>query len=240
METNEKIYSLKEMQDIFCDYAFNRLPDDEKRIFEFSLPHYPEIREELEGVRSVFGKVEAMDLDKKYSGFTRNMSVKVNKRISNENKGFYNKYATKYIVPAAGLVFILILILYRPFSNYTSNNNHSQSHEENFIGITNAEVASVLKDSLKNIDMIGLSKDLSIGLGDDDIDRLAALNPGLLDESYDVLFEDVMKDFDLTKTKSLADIKGVNQYNIYDQLENLKEDDIQNILKELENEDFNS
>ena len=83
MENNfqNKELTYKEMQEMLPDFVFGRLSEEEKKLFEFNLQNYTDLQNEVNQVKDVFGRIDEMELDKKITQKTRNLSIKVMKRM---------------------------------------------------------------------------------------------------------------------------------------------------------------
>ncbi|MFC2131702.1 hypothetical protein ACFLSQ_09730 [Bacteroidota bacterium] len=243
---NKKI-SYSEMQEMLCDYAFNKLPDEERQVFENTLPEYPDLKQEIKEIRSAFEKVEAIDFNKNISRHTRNLSVKVNQRLARETQipnGF--RILNKFLIPAAGLAVLIVMVftgtLNLDFLNPNENIGivQTSSKTKNFTGITTAEASTIFDKEVENSDIIEITQLLPKGLGDENIDILSGLDTDLLETGYNGLVEEVFAGNILAQVEDLNALENATQYDLYDNLEDLNEDDILYILEELENADFNS
>lgn len=110
---DEKInFTRKEMEENLPDYIFNRLSPDNIIKFEQSLPDYPDLIEEIKQVRVVFEKLEKIDFDKvafdKLSDLPTRVNARLNKNI-NQQKIYSRK--GKYLVPALAAAVLLALAL---------------------------------------------------------------------------------------------------------------------------------
>lgn len=237
MKENRKI-ELKEMQDMFCDYAFNRLSDEERIVFEQNLPRFPELQLELNEVSHVFKKVEKIDFNKQISSRTRNLSVKVNERFAKESK-FSNrrKIISKYLIPVVGLAIIIVVIVSGNIDFNKEKEINADVRNENFVGITSAEAKSVFDN---DYEIIELASNLSNGLNSKSLENLAYFAQESIDESYNLTLDEFVKPDDLLNDKSNYHLNSTNEYQIYNQLENLNEEEFQKLLEELEDADFNS
>lgn len=123
----DKNFSYKQIQELLPDYVFNRISDEEKIKFEQELPKYSDLQDEIKEVKSVFAKLDKMDLDNTLSHYTRNTSVKVNNRLAAKKQKvpFFNN-AVKYLIPTAALFFIAYFV----FFNYNKPNSDSNQIDE--------------------------------------------------------------------------------------------------------------
>lgn len=233
--------SLKEMQELFCDYAFNRLAEEDRKVFEQNLGEFPELQQELHEVNTVFKKVETLDLDKKISARTRNLSIKVNEQLAKGSMiSRRRRMISKYLVPVLGIATIIIVIFSGniKFSDpdVITNNTNSKVNE-NFTGITSAEAISLFDD---DNEMIELASNLTNGLNPSTYDNLALFSDENLEESYNSTMDEFVKNSDLANIKGSYNLNTSTEYQFYNELENLEEEEFQKLLEELENADFNS
>jgi hypothetical protein len=235
----QKKLGLEEMQELFCDYAFNRLAEEDRILFEQNLIDFPELQQELVEVSQVFNKVESVDFDKKISSHTRNLSVKVNEKLSGKSKLSGNSgFIKKYLVPSLGLV-IITFIIFSGKLNLTNDNvteNKSKSPNiENFTGLTSAEVKSLFDDESEIIDV---ASNLSNGLNPKALEQFSFF-ADVLEESYNTDLNGFVNTDDYSDNRANY-LNSSTQYQLFNQLENLDEDEFQKLLEELENADFNS
>ena len=73
--------SLSDMEAMLPDYAFGRLDEPEKLIFESHLPSFPDIKKEIIEVQRVFERIDAMDFNDSMDYMSRNLSVRVLQRM---------------------------------------------------------------------------------------------------------------------------------------------------------------
>ena len=235
----QKKLGLEEMQELFCDYAFNRLAKEDRILFEQNLVDFPEIQQELVEVGKVFNKVESIDFDKKISSHTRNLSVKVNEKLAGKSKLSRNSgFIKKYLVPSIGLVIITFVIFSGKF-NLTNDNvteNKSKSPNiENFTGLTSAEVNSLFDDESE---ILEVATNISDGLDPNALEQISYF-ADVLEESYNTDLNGFVNTEELSD-KGIYHLNSSTQYQIYEQLENMEEEEFQKLLEELENADFNS
>lgn len=242
----------EQMQDLFCDYAFGKLSDDDKRAFELTLPDFPDLKNEILEVQTSFGKLNTMKMDKKIGQYTRNLSIKVNKKIGEQGLGikmqeisFFEQFK-KLLVPvgvsAAVIIVALIGVLNLDIFKSAGNNSVQKTGngQVNFTGVTEKDANAILDNKTKSQDVLELTAALTDGMIKNNVDLLANINPELLETGYDNMVDDVLISDNPEKAVSIHRNNGGTQYDIYDQLNEFDEKDIQNILKELENADFNS
>ncbi|GAB1431166.1 hypothetical protein MASR2M18_20010 [Ignavibacteria bacterium] len=106
MDNNLVIADKRHMEEMLADYAFGRLSEAERTIFERSLPNFPDIEREAEEVRKVFDRVRRTDFEDYYDRHTRNLSVNVLRRF--ENRGNIRQTLTR-LIPALGVTACLIM-----------------------------------------------------------------------------------------------------------------------------------
>lgn len=82
----DKKLSREALQELLPDYAFNKLSENEKFIFENNISHFPDLEDELVEITGVFQRVNQYDYNGLLSNGSRNISVKVlNKRVAKSN-----------------------------------------------------------------------------------------------------------------------------------------------------------
>ncbi|ROL60846.1 hypothetical protein D9V86_08830 [Bacteroidetes/Chlorobi group bacterium ChocPot_Mid] len=235
-ETN--ILSLNEMQELFCDYVFQKLSESEKKAFEDSLPFYPEMIKEVEEVKHTFNRVKQEKIDSIISGYTRNVSVIVNEKIYKKNKFSYslNRFS-KYFIPATGLALVIIIISYL---NLFDGNTPNVRDNQTFTKINHSDVNKIFSEDITKEKLLSSMEKITthpFNSNSEYILNLASLNyANEIESLYEQIFTEQVLNDKITFTK----FENTKQYDLFNKIENLKEDDIEQILKELENADFNT
>ena len=241
METKIR-FTYEQMQELLPDYVFNRLNEDDIIIYETALPDYPDLVQEVKDVRSVFAKVEEMDFKKILDGKTKNLSVKVMQKLEKQKK-YQFRHSRVYRIYIPTIAIAAMMLIFFKFDNIKSylfpeNNisssieftNFSQKETQNLMGNEiNLQTVSEIDTIISN-HTVGKDLELS-NIIKDDKDLYSAL-----DETY---IEEIITKF--TNQKEL--FKNVHfsasiQNN--DDLKMLDEDEIQQLLEEIQNDDFNS
>lgn len=238
----------EQMQDLFCDYAFDKLSDKDKQAFELTLPDYPDMQKEILDVQTSFSKIDSLKLDKKITQYTRNLSIKVNSQLWNHGTGNRERgigafeQFKKLLIPAgvSAVVIVIALIGILNSDFFNMNTQETGKVQSNFTGITEKDASAILENETKSQDFLELTAALSGSMTKNNVELLANINPDLLETGYDNMVEDVLISDNPEKAVTIHRNNGGTQYDIYDQLNEFDEKDIQNILKELENADFNS
>lgn len=109
-----------ELETMLPDFVFGRLSEEEKRDFEESVIEYPDLLKEIQDVRVVFNRVEKMDFNKIVDDRTRNLTVKVNNKLSERSRQSGFSYLFKFALPMA-IVFAGIMIFYQNSSQKSNN-----------------------------------------------------------------------------------------------------------------------
>lgn len=238
MENKKNILSLIEMQDLFCDYVFNKLSEQDRLKFEESLPNYPEMKKDIENVYTSFDLIEKRKLDNIISNHTRNISVKVNEKLYNQSNFDYAfNRLIKYLIPIGGLAVIVIIITY---FNFFNNNIPLQNDNNTFSKITDKEINQLISDgitkenflpTLNKLNYLPIHSNTDTYLNYSSVELINDL-----ESIYQQLFSEQVLNDKITFTK----FENTKQYDLFNKIENLDEDEIEQLLKELENEDFNT
>jgi len=238
-----KILSLKEMQDMFCDYVFKKLSDEERQAFENSLFKYPDLIKELDEVNLAHNKMQQLNLEKKMSAYTRNLSVKVNERLSNESRTLF-KYQrfSKYLIPVSGLALILLIVLYFNLFENNGKVNVTKINKQNslFTGITQTDIDSLFKNTTDNVNLMNGVQELVPGTSQIQSDLLVRLDKYDTGTMLTDVYNEILTEQILLDASTFSKFENTKQYDLFNDFENLEEKDIENILKELENADFNT
>lgn len=213
---------LKQMQELLVDYVLKRISHDRKEIFEYNLQSYPELKEEVIQSQKLFNRIEETDFEKIASNRTRNTTYKVREKykkgFSKSEKSFRN--ITRLVFPTLGLATILIMLFFTDsFNNLFKNSN---------------SVKPLLHDSLfSDIDYNNLNYSGS--------NNLIAYNDVLVsDDVVDSLYNEFALDFisETEKIPVILESNLINEHKIFNNLENLEEEEFQLIYEEIKNEKF--
>lgn len=236
-ENNKKILSYIEVQQQLPDYAFNRLSAVDKAIFEESITLYPDLEQELEEVRKVFERVEQTDFEEKFARKTRNLSVDVLNKMQKKKSSTGLQSLSKYLVPSLGFILIIILVLNSEylFKSKTKTEQISTSNEsQKIINLKSSELSVILDTLISDDEYIMATNDLINNIAFDpskssSIDNYSS--NGFFDEIYDVeVLDKILHIVGNEMIKSEMDF-----YNILFEINNLDFEDIQSIIKEIEN-----
>ncbi|OGU17460.1 MAG: hypothetical protein A2X61_08905 [Ignavibacteria bacterium GWB2_35_12] len=229
----------KEMQEMLPDYVFGRLSTDDIQLYEYYLPNYPDLVDEIKQVKAVFGKVEKMDFDKKISQKTRNLSIKVMNRMEAKTaKQRRFSFAARYIVPTVGLavVLILIFVINPNLENSKMGNNKIDGKFGELQVLKNNDALTLFDSPAMEADYLALSTNLA----SENVKELS--NPGMDEGTAQSLWEDFISEHissGLTGIEtSLASMPDQHNYNLMNEMNNLEENDFQNILEEISNVKF--
>lgn len=237
---NDKIkYTYKEMQELLPDYAFNRISEEERHVFERTLTDYLDIQKEVEDVRAVFHKVERMNFNDKYKQKTRNLSVKVQTRMNKESLiSPYFKIA-RYLVPIGGLMVLAIIIFGDGiFSrNQEEKVDFTNKNTKPLFEIHPRTANLIMDNGLSDSEFIELTNSIKMSMPHNYI-------AGVADDYFaeDVSISDIINDIlieMIDSNKSIPNFAYNTAYSsITDFLEIMSEDEFQILLKEIEDEEF--
>ena len=212
-----------ELKNMLPDYCFGKLSAEQTKAFEENINDFPELLDEVSKIKSSFENIDKELYKNTIDERTRNLSVKVNERISNQKLAGKYKYI-KYLAPALSAV-VLFFVVFKPFSSEVTETPAVSEL------ITVSEVDKMLDESVNESDLLDAS-DSHIFEADfsalDDIAGIADELGAIYDEfAIDDLFES-LDNFD--SQDSQIDFTENNLYTIID---NLDENDVEQILEEL-------
>lgn len=207
----------KDLEELMPDYIFGRLEGSEKEKYELHLKKYPDIDQEIEEAKKLFQKIDKMDFDKILDSKTRNLSYKVSKRMNKSPQVSGSAYLLKFGLPAAAAIAILIFV----FGNLqvkevaNKNTNFSKNLEKKVDEVINISESFSDYSYIENIpiDENEFNSSDELFNENDKLEIIKSYNAGLL-------FEDG------------------TEHLLYDELENLTENEFQILLKEIENVDI--
>jgi len=240
-QNNPKL-SYKEMQEQLPDYVFGSISEENKMRFESTLPDYPDLLEEIKQVQLVFSKVEQMDFKRIIDKGARNLSVKVNRRLSTNSSRFSRqRFVLKYLVPTVGMVILAMLIMKNPFSkNQDSvgiNKKYTEKTHNVIVPSDTKKIFDKPSDSKENIKVAATLP--SKVLPNEDLASLDQLK-----SEIEEIFTDYLSDSGFGNSISNSDVLNKIQFlpvfDLNEEINKLNEKDLQEILKELGNEKISS
>ncbi len=229
----------KGMQEMLPDYVFGRLSAEDVELYENNLPDYPDLQDEIEEVRKVFGKVETMDFDKKIAQRTRNLSIKVMNRMEiYKAKQRRFSFATRYVVPTFGLAIVLILIfVMNPnLDKSKTGKDILERKPGEFQFLKNKDALTLFDSPVQEADFLALSTNLAT----ENVKELS--HPGMDESTAKSIWENFISEHissSLTGIEtSFASLPDQHNYNLMNEMSSLEENDFQNILEEISNVKF--
>ncbi|MFA6571690.1 MAG: hypothetical protein WCT77_10720 [Bacteroidota bacterium] len=239
METNNKTeLTYEEMQENLPDYVFNRIAPEDKESFELNLPKYPDLQKEIDEIRIAFGGVDSAKINNHSSYKIRNLSVKVNNRLAKGTVSKNEYRFVKYLLPITALIIITLIIFVPKNNNWFNSGNSLGNDTENMI-FTPTDAANVLRESdnlvafaetaINSTTPMNSVSEKSLSYNTNELDNM------WVDYVASEFFNKVPKN-----SVSLIQSALPANHDIYKNLSKLDENDFQNIIKELENVDFNS
>lgn len=114
------ILTKSELEQLLPDYAFGKSSEDEIRLIELSLPHYPDLQQELTDIHSAFARIDTTELNTQLEQRTRNLSLKVHQRMQAKTYLFSRSFWYQTALPAVALLLGAVTFQY-----YTQNNSPS-------------------------------------------------------------------------------------------------------------------
>ncbi len=216
------VMTRKEMEELIADYAFGRLDKETYEAYSKNLVNYPDIAQEIEDTKKVFAKIESMDFNGIIENRTRNLSVKVNqRRISKKSKNS-TSFLIKFGVPAAIIMAIAITIFKGGVGDKSETNDESQTGFRQ--KLQNVVVVDANVESILDYDYLSLSSQIYV----------AESNDMQINELVDYILTD-NKEEKIQIYNQISNMVPATDYQIYDDIDDLKEDEFQILLKEIEN-----
>lgn len=241
---NTRKFTYKEMQEHLPDYVFNRINDEDRLIFENTILDFPDLQQEVKDVSTFFSNINSINFEKSISERTRNLSVKIHQRKIKQKTNFFSyKNTSKILVPSLGLLIIAFLIItdYNPFINnskskkinHISANNTKNLKSDEYLILNSSFASLVLDKNINDYKFIELSDELNNNTNSDFISSdQASIEEIITDYITDDYFTTFFK-------KNFLDDLSIIYFN-QDDFDLLDEDEFQELIKEIENEDFAS
>lgn len=117
----------KKMQGILPDYALGKASIEDKEFFEANISKYPDIAEELQQARMVFGRIEEMNIREIVKRHSQNLSVKVNRKLDRRTHAQRRiSFFGRIVLPTFGVAAVVFAIM---FMVPTDNNNQDYNNQ---------------------------------------------------------------------------------------------------------------
>ena len=232
-------FTYKQMQEMLPDYVFNRLSINETKAFEENLHRYPDLKKEVANVKRVFGKVDRMDIEKRISQRTRNLSIKVKNEMKQKraSKGRV-LFGVRYVLPLIGIIVVSI-IFYIYFLSLDHGTGQDQQYTKStFTMVKPQEVLAVISDNtVEEDEYLNAASEMSFDQKDMNVDELIIDKESFIESIDDHLAEMLLEDIEAEEYLNILNDYDLT-HDIYIPVDELNEDDFQLILKDIENEDF--
>ncbi|MCO5251359.1 MAG: hypothetical protein M9949_08055 [Candidatus Kapabacteria bacterium] len=213
----------KQVEEALPDYLFGALNESEKIDFEQSIVQYPDLVQELNEAKALFDRIDKTDFDNAVSTQTRNMSVKVNRKLSANHKHLKRfNLLTRFVLPAAAVVLIMFYTLF--IANDTSDNTIELKNQSLTSNLDLDEIAVILAESE--------SEDV------DEVTMNTSFNQINFPDVYSDIIEEMYYEEMYNYIDQITNYVGTNfsyNNNLYSNFESYEEDEFQDILKELGN-----
>jgi hypothetical protein len=213
----------KQLEEALPDYLFGAMKDSDKADFEQAIVQYPDLVQELNEAKALFDRIDKTDFDNAISSKTRNMSVKVNRKMAANHRHLKRfNLITRFVLPAAAVVLIMFYTLF--ISNDASDTIIDMQKQSLTSNLDLDEIAVILSESeSEDIDEVTMNTTFNhINFPD--------VYSDIIEEMY---YEEMYKYID-----QISNYIGSNfSYNndLYSNFEYFEEEEFQDLLKELEN-----
>lgn len=231
-------FTYKEMQDNLPDYLFGRISVSDKIKFESTLPDFPDIKKEIADVEEVFQKFEKTDINRTLAQKSRNISVKVNKRLTTSTQRQSKfRFFFRFAMPTIAVVFLAFFIMgdKNPFSDFGFDKKQSilitQSDNEDKEFFTDLERELILEKVVEEEITEKESINTNLIIEEEMIADLIEISSDL-EEIYN---EEMLKQI-LNETDVLIDYLDTHSYTHKDfiySIDNMDEEDFQFLIEEL-------
>ena len=218
---NNSIFTYSEMKERLADYCFGNLMDEENELFVRSLPKYEDLIKEVEEIQSAFPVEKKAQVNDFLASKARNVSVKINERL--EKRAVRKRYTlAKYLAPAFGIL-LLFLVVYEPFNSILTKNDNS---------LGNKEVSNLIDEVQNPEELIVYVTDVPIS---GEMDLVPEIQSDEIDEVYEEMIENNLFS-EIDDQIDGLNVMNLNEDEMYYILNNLNNNDVELILKELQNE----
>ncbi len=221
-------FNYNEMLERVPDYIFDRLNSDEKILFEKNLPEFPEVIKEINDAQQVFNRFDSISFDKLIDRKTRNLSVGVNKRL-NQSKPNRMSFIYRFVLPVFSMILLVIFIYAK--GNKTITEVSVASSNKPLIGFTLNETLSIIDDKVTSNDILNSYSNIAaFTTNSDEISYIVKLDEYKFNEFF---IDEVFNQYSSKELESVAN--ATNSEVLMEMVKDLDEDDLQIILKGIEN-----
>lgn len=230
---NKKL-SHSAMKELLPDYAFNKLSDNEKIIFEKNISNFPDLEDELVEISNVFARVDKYDYKNMISERSKNLSVKVHIKQSKKNTSTFG-YIWKYGMPTA------VILIFAYFIGNYFNFEFAFSPKSESISATNKQIikpseAKALLSDLTNEELNDKTEIDNVAYQSQSHNDIEAekLIAEFLNSDYNLFSEkynnDYMNEFDISSNPNV----------MINDLKDFSEEDFQLLLESMEDVEIES
>ena len=241
------ILSRGQLEQLMPDYILGKLGQSEKDAFEQSMGSYPDILNETQKAQKLFEVLSITDFDKEISQRTRNLSVSVNQRLIKKqaHKPFIKTLGLQYFIPALAVAAMMIFV-FKGFNKEDIKPNNKVNPEvvknlnsEEFRYLKPAETERIISPKMSTDDYMEIAANTVKTIDDPNselVNPYGKNNGKIIDDLYR---EDLMDQSENMGQYLIETATQTNSFKMLDGLEQLKDDDLESILEELENANEN-
>jgi len=214
------------MEQLLADYCFERLSESESKLFESNLHKYPELEKECEELNAFFLQLNSADLNKHWQDESKNLTVKVNKKLDNKSRSRKLDFAyfVKAMIPAVAVAGIFLLFIMTK-KDVTSDLPQVAIENRKIQLISNSEITAIIDGNIELEDALNQQS------------YPIEINESISEKDYiDLFFDGAFVDLDEMKYYFYSQTDGLSP--LLSDVSLLDEKDFQEILKELDDEFF--
>ncbi|MDA3843033.1 MAG: hypothetical protein PF588_01530, partial [Candidatus Kapabacteria bacterium] len=232
-------------RELIADYVKGKLPAANAVLFESALKKFPELERELNDTILVFKQIDAVDWNNIISERTRNLSVKVNRRLAanQSEKSFWTFSRLNISIVSAMLV--LFVFIYR--DDFVINGAEDQvkssetqyskvMHPTEYTVLIPHENMGIIPEIISDNSFENMLDELSNDFYDESLASSEEINLEIDDMFSDMVFDDTDISIDEYFFESSSDISS----SVYDYIPDFSEKEFHLLMENLADADFNS
>lgn len=232
---NKEKFNIYEINDMKADYCLGNLSSEDTAIFEKSIVEYPDIQAEIINIKMNLTQVDAARFNEYMERKARNVSVHVQERLSSKSSKISFIKNPYFVASTVTSVFIILIFVFTYNKNKITFQDYA--HKET---TENLIMKLIGEDLDYEQELLEISKDNSLKSHILGFDEFSYKDTEIYSEEslYDEMLYNEQLDFMDISDMQLNYLSTNNSLD-YVFKDIINEELINNILEEIENENFN-
>lgn len=213
MNTDHNSPDYNKMQELLPDYVLGEINAEDKIFFENNLPFFPDLEKEVNDGLSLFARIEAMDIDGILKQQTKNISVRVIDGLDKQRAKSKFNFVSRVLFPSVGIVAVVIVFFM--FNVGGNNLFNTKKHDSTKVNLNQNSDNTSITNNANNVEE-KVFDEKTIEKHGNELEKIYNDSPELFNGST------------------------ISPSTVFDEIENLNDEQFEEIIKELKNEKINS